>query len=292
MAVLGFYTGFPKEIIHFHCPNGVGEMVSKNTSWVLQDTSRNLLNTKTASLWRLWEGWTCTIHPKLCSIWPCWAFTQDFQRKKLISMVQMELGRWFQKTLLECFRILVGTCRTRKHSYFGHFEARNCIFHQQLGFYKGFPKELVFEFLSLSLLSKKGVWSVKNFFDVSHMRESESSPTDFFLLIFQIDCLNVRSCKVFLAKSICAKKVMCKKSILPEKKVAKLFLFLKVKNDVVFQSQIRLLVKTKLWRRFSFSTNGKSLFSNFFLKTKPRPPPTPGAAWFSKRNLKKTFFHL
>ena len=78
------------------------------------------------------------------------------------------------------------------------------------------------------------------------MRESEPSPTDFFLLIFQKDCLNVRSCKVFLAKSICAKKVMCKKSILPEKKVAKLFLFLKVKNDVVFQSQIRLLVKTKL----------------------------------------------
>ena len=122
MAVLRFYTEFPKEIIHFHCPNGVREMVSKNTSWVLQDTSRNLLNTKTASLWRLWEAWTCTIHPKLCSIWPCWAFTQDFQRKKLISMVQMELGRWFQKTLLECFRILVGTCRTRKHSYFGHFE--------------------------------------------------------------------------------------------------------------------------------------------------------------------------
>ena len=42
MAVLSFYTGYPKEIIHFQDPNGVGEMVSKNTSGVFQDTSRAL----------------------------------------------------------------------------------------------------------------------------------------------------------------------------------------------------------------------------------------------------------
>jgi len=42
MTVLSFYTGFPKEKIDFHGPNGVGEMVSKNTSGVFQDTSRDL----------------------------------------------------------------------------------------------------------------------------------------------------------------------------------------------------------------------------------------------------------